>query len=218
MVILRGRYLLRLFFSLMFGLCFVYGFFYIKVNAYSDDARVAADEKFKQELITSIISAEKIVVTEHSDTQDWSQEDFEATATRVMRKVDGSNENIEMLENRSLPVITYREIELNNYQRLKLLLLIKMFAVDTAYNYSLCLPSFHHQLQFYMADESTKFLDICFQCNQLEWNHAGVLAPSLMYSIMRSEINSLGLSAERDWSDYLVQWRTTHPINIKPIQ
>lgn len=216
-MILRGRYLLKLLFSMVFGLCFVYGLFYIKVNQPADNSRTAADEKFKQELVASIMSAEKIVVTEHSDTQDWSREDFEATATRVMRKPGNSDIEIEMLENRSLPVITYREVELNNYQRLKLLLLVKVFVVDKARNYSLCLPSFHHQLKFYVAGEPTKFMDICFQCSQLEWNSAGVLAPSLIYPLMRYEINSLGFSAERDWSDYLVQWRATHPITIKPV-
>jgi hypothetical protein len=126
------RYVLKLFVALVCSLCLLYGLFYLKITHTANDKSLDVDENFKQELVASIMSAERIVMAEHSDTQDWGREDFEATATRIMRKIGNSNTEIEMLENRSLPVITYREVELNNYQRIKLLLLVKFFAVGKA--------------------------------------------------------------------------------------
>jgi hypothetical protein len=144
-----------------------------------DGDEKAASELYKADLINAINSADKIIITEHSNEYDYSNPDEE-------KMYEGS-------------IIQYGKVELNAKQKANFSAIISGLSNQTQDAFAACIFDPHHSILFYSNGKLTSTMDICFMCGQVEWQGSSGTPPWSIYSGLSQVVESVGLSPERDW-------------------
>ena len=140
----------------------------------SDDGKL-----FKADLLSVISRADRIIITEHSNKNDYSDPD----AGVVYQG----------------PVIKYGQVELNDKQKADFSSVIISLSNETQDAFAACIFDPHHTIQFYSGGKLSDTMEVCFQCGQVEWKGNTRTPPWSIYSGLSRVVKSVGLSPERDW-------------------
>ena len=143
--------------------------------AHRDDGR-----RYVEILENEISSADRIIVTEHSF--EFDAYDYEAKKSQI-----------------EIP-INYNTVELSPLQKVGFAEAIRGLNPATQMGASLCIFAPHHSIAFYKAGVQTSLMEICFECDQVEWRKANFLPPESLYPALSALISGIGLQPERDWA------------------
>ncbi|MBL8298995.1 MAG: hypothetical protein JNN30_11705 [Rhodanobacteraceae bacterium] len=136
---------------------------------------------FQGLLVDAIRSADRIVVTEHSNLYDSDNETTE--------RFDG-------------PYFVYASHELAAAERLWLLRAVES-ADPLATQDPMCGFSPHHAVEFYVGGRRDSTLEICFTCDQLQWDAVKAFYPDELLPVLRNLIATAGLTADQGWREKL---------------
>ncbi|MFB9246304.1 hypothetical protein IV454_00690 [Massilia antarctica] len=132
-------------------------------------------------LETALRSADRIVVSEHSNVDDVLDPD-----TQPQRPVGYT------------PTI-YISHELSAIERKNFLTAIRKMPAATQNGEPACVFEPHHTIAFYQGKVLTSTMRICFQCGQVEWNGTTKMRPSSLVPTIETVLSHFGMKAERDW-------------------
>lgn len=133
---------------------------------------------YRDSLVAALESADRVVITEHSDPWDL-----------------GSAKNRDLAD----PNVEYRRVVLDADQRAffrKTMMTMNPATQDWA---SACMPVVHHTVRFEQAGRVSGTLRICFQCSQVFWDGAEVSPPNAIYRALEAVVKNVGLEPEREW-------------------
>mgnify|MGYP004711758149 CR=1 FL=1 len=122
--------------------------------------------------------ADRIVVVEHSYRYDTNE---------------GINSDTPPPERR------YREVVLAGNDKQPFLATLEGIDPYVSQWVAACIFEPHHRFEFYKGNTRTHALEVCFRCNQLEWDGAKNPVPQAFYQGLRPFIERLGMQPERDW-------------------
>ncbi|MFZ6874060.1 hypothetical protein ACO0LF_18540 [Undibacterium sp. Di27W] len=134
---------------------------------------------YKRELIKAIETADKIVVTEHSDKYDFFD-----------------RKNYVFLPQEQL---TYQTVILTQQETVKFKRFVNAVPARTRYLIAACIFEPHHTIRFYAQDELLSTLQICFKCGAQEWDGSKYEPPQEIISAYFSLIKAIGLHPETNW-------------------
>ena len=143
--------------------------------AHRDDGR-----RYIEILADEISSADQIVVTEHSF--EFDAYDYNAKKSQIKSQ------------------IIYNSVELSPAQKMGFARTIRGLKPDIVSGASLCIFAPHHSIAFYRAGVQTSLMEICFDCDQVEWRRANYLPPESLFPALSALISGIGLQPERDWA------------------
>ncbi|WP_256642995.1 hypothetical protein [Stenotrophomonas sp. 9(2022)] len=122
--------------------------------------------------------ADRIVVVEHSYRYDTNE---------------GINSDTPRAERR------YRDMVLANADKQPFLATLEGIDPYVSMWTAACIFEPHHRFEFYKGNKRTHTLEVCFQCNRLEWDGAKHPVPQAFYAGLAPFIQSQGMQPERDW-------------------
>ncbi len=136
--------------------------------------------RYKEDLLAQINSADRIVVTEHSDESDA-----------------GFDENSRQWRLKS--EIVYRTRILSQLQTQRLRTVIT--GMDPApKNFDLaCTTEVHHSIIFYGQGKQLSKMDICFACGHVLWPGSRATLPLSLITTLDAFMRDIGLEPKRDW-------------------
>ncbi len=142
--------------------------------------------KYKEELISEVKNSDKITVVEHSNRFDFYNENITYLPETIKENVYGSSnlENINILLS-ALKSSDFKEV------------------------YSACIFSPHHRIEFYRSGVKTSEIEVCFQCEDIQWSKGGVIHGSLS-NVFESTVKSAGFEINRDWKSIASEKGTLH--------
>jgi hypothetical protein len=135
-------------------------------------ALAQAGRAYKASLLRVIQQSQKIVVTEHASS-------FETGTEK--------------------PVV-YVLRELSPGQIAQLAKIVDGLSPDARRGEPLCIFDGHHTMKFYRANAIPEQMDICFACGQIEWSGAAGKAPIALVDGLARFVETIGMSAKRDWA------------------
>jgi hypothetical protein len=109
-------------------------------------------------------------------------------------------EHASSLESSSDKPNIYSTIELSREQIAQFSKIIENLSPDAAPGQPLCFFEGHHTIKFYRVNAIPEQMDICFKCGQIEWSGATGRVPKALIDGLADFINSIGMSAKRDWA------------------
>jgi hypothetical protein len=134
---------------------------------------------FKADLLDAINRADKIIITEHSNENDYYDPD-------AKMQYQG-------------PFAQYGKVELSVKQKADFSAIISGLSNDTQDTFSACIFDPHHSIQFHSSGKLSSTMEICFMCDQVEWKGSPNIPPGSIYSGLSQFVVNVGLSPERDW-------------------
>lgn len=138
---------------------------------------VSSDGKRYQDALCDLIRAsDEIVVLEHSCYFDFIHK------TSIPEKD-----------------IVYRRIVLTKPQRESFLSTMESLDSTTQSIFSLCVPEWHHRIEFFTAGQPTSSMEICFKCSQVSWTGSTATPPGELYQGLATVVKSIGMETNRDW-------------------
>ena len=142
---------------------------------------------YKAKLADAIQSADRILVTEHSCPWDFPGDQSRRTA----------------------PDIEYGGVELD--QTAKAAFLKNVSAMNAALpEIALaCEAEYHHSIFFYSGQNLSSTMNICFKCNQIQWDVTDQYSPAAIFSVLARVIEGAGFKTERDWEALAKKQRQT---------
>lgn len=167
-----------------------------KATELREQALVAAPGKpnligtaYAQYLVSMIVRAERIVISEHSDAYDG---------------VTGKGP--------AKPIVDYTEHTLTKNQ--SDLLLGAVLEMDPSAHGAPPVGQFksRHTMRFYVDGKLLSTMELCFDCGQIRWQ-GGLDAPypDAMVATLKKAIRNFGLTTDRDWDKYAL----AHEKNLK---
>jgi len=154
-----------------------------EVDTNSSDAKA-----YKGELVAAIISADRIVLVEHSTPFDY------------VDKATGDTD--------SLPSAIYGAVRLSEAQREAFITSIRNVPNETS-NWGLaCVFNAHHSFFFYSKSALTSRMDVCFHCGEVKWNGTKHYPPLHLTDGLAKVVTGAGLSPEREWEQLLAAVRS----------
>jgi hypothetical protein len=132
---------------------------------------------YADDLIDAIQSADRIVVSEHTDRNDVHSEEEEATYKEV----------------------TFATRELSPAQRGEFVSILKGLAPEIQDAFPACVFNPHHTIRFYRGGKLKSAVEICFGCGQVEWDGTGKTPPWALYAGLNQFVSSIGLRTKADW-------------------
>lgn len=146
--------------------------------AIEDNPPNAEGQPMLDDLARAARDADRIVVVEHSYRHDTHE---------------GINSDTPPAERR------YREAVLTGADKQPFLATLEGIDPYVSGWATACVFVPHHRFEFYKGDTRTHTLEVCFQCNQLEWDGAKHPVSQAFYAGLAPFIQSLGMQPERDW-------------------
>lgn len=137
--------------------------------------------QYISDLAAAIRTADRIIVTEHSNVNDVLDEE----------KQPHLPENYE-------PVV-YASHELTQDQRSAFLLAVVRLAQRTQDAFTACIFEPHHTIAFYRAGKQTSAMVICFQCGEVQWDGTAKVMPWSLVPGLRKLVSGIGMHEKRDW-------------------
>lgn len=138
------------------------------------------DDRYKLDLLHAIAISDKIILKEHSYPFDaW----------------DESTDKSFIPEN-----IIYRSKEIKAGDKKKLLQIINGLDKEIQRKQSLCLFEPHHSIDFFENGKISSTMEICFSCNQIDWNGSKAKPPLSIYPGLEGFIKYIGFEPKRDWA------------------
>ena len=134
---------------------------------------------FKADLLNAISRADKIVITEHSNKNDYSDPDVGVIYHG--------------------PEIKYGQAELSEEQRAEFSSVISGLSDETQDAFAACICAPHHSIQFYVDGKLSDKIEVCFMCGKIEWQGNTRTPPWSIYSGLSQVVKNVGLSPGRDW-------------------
>jgi hypothetical protein len=137
--------------------------------------------KFKAELLTAISGTHRIDVVEHSWRYDL---------------IDEKGNSAE-----DPPHFEYKRIELTPELRTSLQAVFGRLPETPKTIFSFCMFEPHHTIELIDKDGDKSFIQVCFKCNDTEWDGRSVVPPEEFQEFFRAFIEPLGFRADRDWEE-----------------
>lgn len=131
---------------------------------------------YQRRLLHAIRSADRVVVTEHSNAFDRFRGDMP----------DG-------------PYVVYATHTLDDRERSTLLHQIESIDPQVMEAVSMCLFSPHHALEFYVGEQRRSTLEICFTCGQLQWSAVDAYYPPDVLRVFMALVSASGMTPDQDW-------------------
>jgi len=138
----------------------------------------AEGQPMLDDLARAARDADRIVVVEHSSRHDTNNSSNSATPPAERR---------------------YGEAVLTGADKQPFLATLEGIDPYVSQWVAACIFEPHHRFEFYKGNTRTHTLEVCFQCNQLEWDGAKNPVPQAFYAGLAPFIESLGMQPERDW-------------------
>lgn len=132
---------------------------------------------YQQVLIEAIRTADRIVVTEHSNIFD----------RHAGARYDG-------------PYVVYRSHPLSDDERAALLRRLESIDPHATMD-PMCLFSPHHAIELYAGERRDSTLEICFACGQLEWNAVSAYYPDELLVVFKELVVRSGMTPEQNWRE-----------------
>lgn len=139
----------------------------------------ADNDPYVQSLVDAINEADRIVVTEHSSSWDVSDNENEAEIS-------------------SEPII-YRSVELKTTQKALFVSTLERLDDNSDISVSLCPFRPHHTIDFYSSGSLRSKMQICFECDQAQWDRINSVPPMSLFTGLRALIEAVGMEPVRDW-------------------
>jgi hypothetical protein len=133
---------------------------------------------YKENIISEVKSADKIFIIEHSNIHDLDA-----------KSKSGANSKVEK---------TYRSLQLTTKQIEALLSQVNNFQFIEAS--SLCIFEPHHRIEFYKNGKNTSSIEICFQCQDIQWSKDNKTR-GMLSEVFLSTVLSSGMKTERNWQE-----------------
>ncbi|HYQ21903.1 hypothetical protein [Stenotrophomonas sp.] len=146
--------------------------------AVDDNPPNAEGKPLLDDLVRTARNADRIVVIEHSSEYDTAEGIHSATPPQER---------------------TYRQVVLAGQARQSLIATLEGVDPYVSMWATACIFEPHHRFEFYTGKQRTHTLEVCFQCNELQWDGAKNPVPQALYQDLRPFITSLGMQPERDW-------------------
>lgn len=131
------------------------------------------------DLAKAIRTADRIVVTEHSNDYDF---------------VDPARQETLAHTN-----VTYRRVELSPAQRVGFARLVEDLKPAAQTAETACIFEPHHTIAFYRDDKLVSEMKVCFKCYQVEWDATEHEKPWSIHKGLKVFVTSIGMEPERDW-------------------
>lgn len=142
------------------------------------DPRVQAANTYKQTLESAIMNADKIVIEEHSNKNDF--------AAVVNNPADA-------------PKYTYARRELSPQQKEMLLDSVRRMNPAPRTMFTNCLFVPHHSIRFYSGGQLQSVMKLCYQCGETQWNGSSEREPEALLNTLTPTVRAVGLHPYRDW-------------------
>lgn len=144
---------------------------------------------YQQVLLDALRSADRIVVTEHSNRYDLDD--------------PHSNQFIG-------PYFVYASHTLTQEERARLVKAVE--TVDPEFSLApMCLFSPHHAIDFYVGTRRESRMEICFSCGDLAWDAVHASYPRALLGVFERLVTESGLTPEQNWRrkarDLLIEQR-----------
>lgn len=132
---------------------------------------------YRQLLVDALRSADRIVVTEHSNRYDLDDPDSEEFIG---------------------PYFVYASHTLSDEERVQLVKAVEN--VDPEFSLApMCLFSPHHAIEFYVGTRRESRMEICFSCGDLIWDAVYAKYPRALLGVFDSLMKESGLTPEQNW-------------------
>ena len=136
--------------------------------------------RYKEDLLAQINSADRIVVTEHSDESDA-----------------GFDDNRHQWRLKSEIVYRTRVLSQLQTQRLRTVI-TDMDPAPKDYELA-CTTEVHHSITFYGQGKQLSKMDICFACGHVLWPASRAALPLSLVKTLDAFMHDIGLEPKRDW-------------------
>jgi hypothetical protein len=134
--------------------------------------------QYKKALIEAIETADRIVISEQSSG-------FEEPFRESLRN--------------GIKHVVYRTRELRWLERNRFQRSIDDLSDQDQQAFSLCLPKYHHKIEFYSKAGIQSTMQICFECRQSYWSATDLLPPDDLFNALIPAIERAGFQTKRDW-------------------
>lgn len=139
----------------------------------------AEAKKFKTDLLAAISGTHRIDLVEHS----WRYDFFD--------------EKGELVE--EPPHFEYKRMELTPELRTRLQADLGRMPETPKTAFSACIFEPHHTIELIDKDGGKSLIEVCFKCDDTEWDGRSVVPPDAFQEIFRGFIEPLGFQANREW-------------------
>ena len=134
---------------------------------------------FKADLLSAIAQADKIVITEHSNRNDY----YDPEDSKPYQG----------------PIVEYGHVQLTAKYKADFAAIISALEDNTQDAFAACVFDPHHSVLFYAGGKLSSTMEICFECGQVEWSGSTKTPPWSIYSGLSLVVKNVGLSPDRDW-------------------
>lgn len=138
-------------------------------------------KEFKAELLAALSDAQRVDVVEHS----WRYDFFDETGEFL----------------KDPPEIEYRRTELTPGMISSFRAAFEQMSESPKTTFSLCIFEPHHSIEMMDEDGSVSVIQVCFKCDDTEWEGRSVVPPKDFQAIFRRLIEPLGFEASREWDE-----------------
>jgi hypothetical protein len=145
----------------------------------STGAAKSSGKLYKKDLINAISEADRIVISEHSDSGDFHD-----------------SEKDEMGQELSY---VYRQVQLDAKLKAAFLALTQGLDETTQGAFAACVFEPHHTIKFYSGSRLKSTMVICFACGQVEWDGSSRTPPWSLYSGLEAIVGSAGFTPKQNW-------------------
>lgn len=146
----------------------------------STQTAVISPKTYKDDLLNTINSSDKIIVTEHSNPFDiWDKE---------------SNQSLVPND------IVYKRKEIDKGEKEEFFEIINKLDGELQNGASMCIFEPHHTIEFYSKGKLLSKMEICFVCDHVNWSGSKFNPPWSLYRGLEDFLKKSGFEPKRDWA------------------